>query len=473
MTEPRTAIERSLGDYLNRIKAQPDAYRTVSRQVNPGDFGVTAILERLDQQRRYEAVHFKEALAVTGDPSEFSLIANLFATRSRIAEMLHMPGDRIGPELGLQYGELVSRRMAPEVIPNDQAPVQEHVLQGDAATMNVLPIVKHSEMDLGPVLTMAHVMKGPDDDFYNVTFAKTFPDSTGRFGGITIHTPDLSRLLREWEARGKPFPVVNILGHHPGFWLGALAVTPFGNNEYETIGGFLGHPLRLTPSVTWGDDFLVPADAEIIIEGEIVPGERMVVNPFGEISRQYQAQEFAPKMHVRAITYRTGAILQDVFSGHREHMLLGSIPREGSLQRHLQATTGAVKAVHLPFSGAGRFVCYISMTKAYEGQPKEVAIQALARVPALQTIIVVDDDIDAFNEEDVMWAVHVYADPDHDIDVLRNLKQPTDYRALGGSRIIVDATRPTNRAFPTKLRVPPRAVDSIRLDEWLDPVSEG
>lgn len=463
-----TATERSLGEYLSRIAGDPGTYRTVSRQVDPGNFDVTAVLAQLDQQRRYEAVHFLNPLSMDRKPSEFSVIANLFSTRPRIAEMLQLGTEDVGPELGLQYGELVTRGVKPEVISNAEAPVQQNVLRGEDATMRILPAVKHSEMDLGSVLTMAHVMKGPDDDFYNVTFAKTFPDATGRRGGITIHTPDLSRLLREWEARGRRFPVVNILGHHPGFWLGSLAVTPFGNNEYETIGGFLGHPLRLTPSVTWGEDFLVPADAEIIIEGEMIPGERTIVNPFGEISRQYQAQEFAPVMEVQAITYRTGAIMQDVFSGHREHMLLGSIPREGSLQRHLQSSSGNIKAVHLPYSGAGRFVCYISIKKAYEGHPKEVAIQALARVPALQTVIVVDEDIDAFNEEDVMWAVHVYADPDGDVDVLHNLKQPTDYRALGGSRIIIDATRPTDRAFPTKLRVPPEAVAAVRLDEWLD-----
>lgn len=473
MTENPSAPERSLGEYLARISARPEEYRTVSRQVNPVDFEVTGLLEKLDRQDRYEAVHFTDALDLTGKPSEFGLISNLFSTRPRIAEMLHLSTEDVGPELGLQYGELVNGRVAPEVITAADAPVQQNVLRGDAATMNILPAVRHSEMDLGAVLTMAHVMKGPDDDFYNVTFAKTFPDEAGRRGGITIHTPDLSRLLREWEARGRRFPVVNVLGHHPGFWLGSLAVTPYGTNEYETIGGFLGHPLRLAPSVTWGEEFLVPADAEIIIEGEIVPGERTVVNPFGEISRQYQAQELAPVMEITAITYRDGAILQDVFSGHREHMLLGSIPREGSLQRHLQSTTGAVKAVHLPYSGAGRFVCYISMKKAYEGQVKEVAIAALARVPALQTVIVVDDDIDAFNEEDVMWAVHVYADPDTDVDVLHNLKQPTDYRALGGSRILIDATRPTDRAFPTKLRVPPAAVDAVKLDEWLDPIDQG
>jgi UbiD family decarboxylase len=469
-TNESSTAERSLGEYLRRISKRPDEYRTVSRQVDPVAFEVTGLLEKLDRQGRYEAVHFLNPRDVTGSPSQFGLVSNLFATRPRIAEMLHLSTDDVGPELGLQYGELVTRRQQPVVVPAGSAPVHEHVLRGSDATMNILPTVRHSEMDLGPVLTMAHVMKGPDDDFYNVTFAKTFPDAEGRRGGITIHTPDLSRLLREWEARGRRFPVVNILGHHPGFWLGSLAVTPYGTNEYETIGGFLGHPLRLTPSVTWGEDFLVPADAEIIIEGEMVPGERTVVNPFGEISRQYQAQEFAPVMEVQAITFRGGAVMQDVFSGHREHMLLGSIPREGSLQRHLQSTTGAVKAVHLPFSGAGRFVCYVSMTKAYDGQPKEVAIQALARVPALQTVIVVDDDIDVFDEEDVLWAVHVYADPDRDVDVLHHLKEPTDYRALGGSRMLIDATRPTDRAFPTKLRVPPDAVDAVRLDEWLDPV---
>jgi UbiD family decarboxylase len=453
--------ERSLGDYLAEL-------RTVSRQIDPVNFEVTAILEHLDRQGRYPSVHFQNPLNMRKEPSDFSVVANLFSTRARLAEMLGLDGTQVGPELGLRYGELVSRYLDPEVIPNADAPVQENVLLGDAADLRIFPGVKHSEMDLGPVLTMAHIMRGPDDDFYNITFAKTFPEAEGKRGGITIHTPHLSRLLREWEQRGERIPIVNVLGHHPAFWLGSLAVTPFGNNEYGTVGGFLGHPLRLTPSVTWGSDFLVPADAENVIEGEMIPGERTVVNPFGEISRQYQAQELAPVMEVKAITYRSGAIMQDVFSGHREHMLLGSVPREGSIQQHLQERAGNIKAVHLPYSGCGRFVCYISLKKVEEGQPKQVALQALAHVPALQTVIVVDEDIDVFTEEDVLWAVHVYADPDRDIDIIKNFKQPTDYRALGGSRILIDATRPTHTAFPTRLRVPPDAMASVVLDEWLD-----
>lgn len=467
-------VERSLGEYLSRLRGTEEL-RVVSRSTDPANFQVTALLEHLDRRGEYPAVHFRNPLNLHGEASTFSLVTNLFATRSRLAGMLGLTPRDTGPELGLHYGSLVADYKEPVVVDRSDAPVQEHVYQGPDADLRMFPVVRHSEMDLGPVLTMAHVMKGVDEDFYNVTFAKTFPEEGdgGRYnrGGITIHTPHLSRLLREWERRGGRIPIVNILGHHPAFWLGSLAVTPFGNNEYGTIGGFMGAPLRLVPSITWGKDFLVPADAEIIIEGELVAGERTIVNPFGEISRQYQAQEFAPVMEVTAITHRTGAIMQDIFSGHREHMLLGSVPREGSVQRYLQEKVGNITAVHLPYSGCGRFVCYISIKKVEEGQPKQVALQALAHVPAFQTVVVVDDDIDVFNEEDVLWAIHVYADPDRDIDLIRNLKEPTDHRAMKGNRLLIDATRPTHIAFPTRLRVPPDAMAAMNPEEWLDDVT--
>ena len=224
--------------------------------------------------------------------------------------------------------------------------------------------------------------------------------------------------------------------------------------------------------MTWGDEFLVPADAEIIVEGEIVPGEQTIVDPFGEISRQYQPQELAPMMRVTAITFRDGAIMQDIFSGHREHMLLGSIPREGTIYRHLAEKIGTVTAVNMPFSGCGRYSVYISIKKGTEYQGKLAALQAVAHVPNLQVVVVVDDDIDVFNEEDVLWAVNTYVDPSTDIDTIKNLRQPTDPRGLGSTRVLIDATRPTHIAFPTRLRVPPDAMARVVLDEWLDQTAD-
>jgi UbiD family decarboxylase len=313
------------------------------------------------------------------------------------------------------------------------------------------------------------IAKPPGEDFYNITFVKAFPE-TGSRAGLTVHTLHMSRILREWESRREPCRVAYVLGHHPAFWLGTLNNTPWGDNEYATCGGFLREPVRLAPSVTWGKDFLVPADAEIVIEGEIIPGERTVVNPFGDISTQYQAQQLGPVMEAKAITYRDGALCQDIFSGHREHMLLGSIPREGTIYNHLKNKLGNVVAVHMPYSGCARFTAYVSIRKTEEGQAKNAGLQALAHVPNLLSVVVVDEDIDVFNEEHVLWAVNFQVDPNRDISLITNMRPPSDPRALGSTRVIIDATRPTHIAFPTRLRVPQSAMERVKLEEWLDAV---
>ena len=465
---PSPTTPKSLETFVATLRDRPGEFRSVSREVNPLEFEITAILEHLDRRHEYPAVLFERPRNMHGDASPFPVLTNLWGTRERCAEMLGLRPEQSKRELGLHFAELVSQRVEPLVVVRDQAPVQSHVYQGAQADMWTLPGVRHFEMDLGAVLTMAHVMHAPGESFYNVTFAKTFPESPQR-GGLTIHTPHLSRMLREWERRGERAPIVNILGHHPAFWLGSLSLTPYGHDEYATIGAFLGEPLRLTPSVTWGSEFMVPADAEIIVEAELVPGERTIVDPFGEITRLYQAQELGPVMEVKAITHREGAIMQDVFSGHAEHFLLGLIPREGSVLNELQRRVGNVTAVHLPHSGTGRFVCYVSINKVDDGHPKLVALQALAASPTFQAVVVVDDDVDVFNEEDVLWAVHTYVDPARDVSFINNLGRDSE-RMMGNGRVFIDATRPTHIAFPSRLRVPPAAMERIRLEDWLDPV---
>ena len=471
LRQPRTPVSgvKDLGSYLDTIKDDPAQYRSVSREVNPMNFDVTAILEHLDQRREFPTVSFDNPLDVHGDPSVFPVVSNLWATREHCAHAVGLPPTEAGAPLGLRFAEMVDRRRDPVIVAD--APVHANVWRGDDADLWRLPVVRHSEMDLGGVLTMALVMHAPGEEFYNITFVKQFAESP-RGGGVTIHSAHMSRMLKEWERRGETIPVINVLGHHPAFWIGTLNNTPYGDNEYATAGGFLDEPVRLASSVTWGDKFLVPADAEIIIEGEITPGEQTIVDPFGEISRQYQPQELAPMMRVKAITFRDGAIMQDIFSGHREHMLLGSIPREGTIRKHLAEKIGTVTAVNMPFSGCGRYVAYIAIKKSTDYQGKLAALQAIAHVPNLQVAVVVDEDIDVFNEEDVLWAVNTYVDPSVDVDTVKNLRHPTDPRGLGSTRVLIDATRPTHIAFPTRLRVPPDAMARIAVDEWLDEVGD-
>ena len=459
---------KSLAGYLNEIRGDPAECRTVSRPINPLNFDATAILEHLQRRGEFPTVIFENPLDRHGQPSQFPLVMNLWATRERCAEQIGAARSDAGVRLGTLFADIVKQPIPPKVVAPAEAPIRDNVYRGGDADMWRFPVVRHSEMDLaGGAFTMALCMKAPGEQFYNITFVKVFPE-TGRRAGLTIHSQDMSRMVREWRERGERIPTICILGHHPAFWLGTVNNLPYGVDEYESAGAFLGEPVRLTPSVTWGGDFLVPADAEIVIEGEISVDELTLVDPFGEISGSYQPQELAPMLEVTAITHRDGAIMQDIFSGHREHMLLGSIAREGSIYDHLQTKIGNIKAVHLPYSGSGRYSCYISLRKVNEGQVRMAAVAALSHMPYLHIVVVVDDDIDVFDEEQVIWAMGTYVNPDRDVDLIRHMRPPNDTKAMDASRVIFDATRPTHIPFSPRLHVPDEALERIDVDTFLD-----
>ncbi len=462
---------KSLAAFLDQLRDDPGEYRRVSRTVNPLNFDVTSILQHLEDRGEFPTVEFTKPLNAHGEPSKFPILANMWATRERCAAALGLPRSKAGMELSAYFAQTVARRIDPMVVSSDSAPVHANVLQGEKADMLMFPAVRHHEMDLGGAFTMAVCGRPPDAHFYNVTFVKTFAESS-RGGGLTIHTPHVTRCWKEWEKRGERFPVINILGHHPAFWLGTCNNTQWGEDDYATAGAFMQEPVRLVPSVTWGKDFMVPADAEIIIEGEVGPGSKTIVDPFGEINGQYQPQEFAPLMEVTAITHRDNAIFQDIYSGHREHQLMGALGHEGSVFNHLNEKFGLgyVTGVTLPYSGCGRYTIYISVRKSqgHQDQPKEVARAALSFLRQTHAAVVVDDDINIFNEEQVLWAVNTYVHPDRDIEVG---VRPAHRRAYNPKRLILDATRPTHIPFPTRIRVPPDAMERTKaLEEWLDSV---
>jgi 2,5-furandicarboxylate decarboxylase 1 len=471
-TEVKTA--KSLRGFLAQLAEQrPDDFVEVNRTVRPDQFEVTAILEHLDRAHRYPTVLFNNPTNLLGQPSRFPIVSNVFATREHCALALGVDPAHPGMELSLGYSALERQQIEPVSVPRDEAPVKQHVLLGEAADIRLLPVVRHYEMDLGPVLTMAQVMPGLEGSYQDVSFVKAFYRNDPRRMVASIHTPHLERILAEYERRDEPAPIANILGHHPAFYLGALALAPFANNDYATIGAFLGEPLRLVPSETWGERVMVPADAEIIIEGEIPPGERGIADPFGEVTRLYQAQCLRPICNVKAITFRDDAIMQDVFSGHQGHWNLGALPKEGSVYNALQRKFGNIKAVHLPYSGCARLACYVSIRKSRPGQPKGVGLCALTESWTFQTVVVVDDDVDVFNEPDVLWAVHTYVNPDRDIDLVRNVGESVFTTALQRGKVIIDATRPTDVAFPSRFKVPDEVMERIKLDEWLAPKASG
>lgn len=469
-------MPKDLRGFLHELRARPDELIEVDRPVRPHEFEVTALLKQLEDRGRHPALLFQHPTDQHDRPSEFRLLTNLYASRARCAMMFGVDPATPNYELSREFGRKARETVAPLVL-SSGAPVQECVWRGSEADVGRLPIVRHFTMDIGPTLTMTHVMRSLEGH-YDISFAKTFYTWDPHRMVVSIHTRDLHRIIREYEARGEPAPIINVLGHHPAFHHGSLARNAWEVDDYAMIGSFLGEPLRLAPSVTWGDRFMVPADAEIIIEGEIPPGERDICDPFGEVPRLYQAQCLRPVFQVKAITFRRNAIVQDIFSGFHDCYPLNAVATEGALEMALRPRFPNLHALHMADSGSALMAIYIALKDIRPGQAEEIGRLALERSPVLHCAVIVDDDIDVFNEGEVLWAVHTYTNLQRGITILpetSGVAHGQPWSGFGpsnwGGKVVIAANRPTDFAFGSRSEVPAEVIAQTRLADYLPPAA--
>ena len=429
-------------------KKRPGSVIRVKERINPNQFETIAFLKHLDLHGVEKIVLFEDVLTLNGRPSPFPLFYNPFVTRQFCADALGMGDLKSNMDLSIEFAKRELLQGELKTIDRGKAPCKEVVLKGPKADLNILPIPMHHKGDVGPYLTMLCVIKGVHQEFYDITFTKNMYYGPQKMSISAHHHHHLRTIIEENEKENRRTPVIIILGHHPAFDLSTCCMTPYGNDDYSTAAAFLQEPLRLTPSETWGKDFLVPADSEIIIEGEIPPHIVESQNPFGEILGYYQPEMKVPVIEVTAITHRKKGVMQDIYPAQMDHWNLGGIPKEGSVFNMIKRNVPGIKAIHLPPSGCGRVICYISMKKEFQNEPRKAAMQAFVEMPNLKLAIVVDDDIDVFNEREVMWAVGTRTHWDKDLEVIRNVQNFRGW--LGDAVALIDATQPPVKDFPER-----------------------
>lgn len=456
---------KDLHSFLDTLDNQ--TLQTVSKQVNPADFDVTALLQNLEDDDRYPALLFESPTGIEGRSTNLRLISNLFADRRRIAQALDLRPDQSGMEVSLEYARREQNQIEPEVVERADAPV----LDVSVEDLSRLPVVRHHRLDPAPYINMTPAMRDPESGSYNLAFLRNMVKSPMSLG-IHMSPRHNYHIFKQNEERDTDTRVAIVVGHHPAFYLGALTLTGFDVDEYDVIGGMLGEPLRLAPSSTWGDEFLVPADAEVIVEGHIQAGKREVEAPFGEFPGYYGPQRLRPVIEVTNVSRREDAIFQHSFVGHRDNWILGSIPKEGGVFNTIRNRVPGVTQVHLPNSGCGRFRCYVSLTQDSEGEAKHAALAALASSDFIKQVVVVDDDINVFDEESVLWAVSTRTRVDEDVETIRNVKgntlDPSVRGEVSTSKMIVDATIPTDEQYPPVVDVPEDACERMDPEEFID-----
>src|SRR3970040_461855 len=442
----------------------------IERPVAPHQFEVTALLQHLENQKKFPVLLFEKPLGMDGKPSAFPLLSNVFATRQRCALSLGMKPNEGELPLSLEYARREELLLLPVTVSVREAPVKQVVKRGDDANIFELPVVRHHAMDPAPYIDMTPVMKDPDGGFYNISFQRNMVKGPRKLG-LHMSPRHNWQIHRKNEEKNRSTPVAIIISHHPAFYLGSLNVSPFGVDDDAKVGAIMGAPLRLTPSETLGAEFMVPADAEMVIEGHVLPNVKEVEGPFGEFTGYYGPQRMRNVIEVSAITHRRDAIFQHIFTGHRDTWVLGGIPKEGSLFNLIRGAVPTVKAVHFPMSGGCRFNCYISIDKKVDGETKQAALAALGGCDFVKHVVVVDADIDIYNEEEVMWAVATRVQADQDVDIIRNVKgntlDPSQTDDILTTKMIIDRTRPVRRPFETRIDVPREVVARTDLEQLI------
>ena len=449
-------MAQDLRSYLDLVKRRtPGDFEIVTREVDPA-YEITALAVKLEREAKRRPVLLFEK--VKG--SRFPVLTNLHASRSRLALAMNAPP----AETLRTYLRAMEKPVPPKVVKT--GPVKEVVLTGDRVNLHDLPQIVHHEGDAGPYITAAiSFAKDPTADIWNCAYNRLQikgRDTTSIHLTTGKHLWEFHRIA---EARGEPLPVALVIGVHPAIALGALAIGSIDEDERAIMGALLGEPLELVRCET--SDVLVPAHAELVLEAEILPRERTPEGPFGEFTGYSLGERQREVVRVRAITHRRDAMFQDITVAHLDHLLLSTIPIEANLYRAVRAMVPTVRAVRVP----GPFTCFVAIEQRVPGQAKNAMLAVLGADLYMKRVVVVDHDVDVFDDRQVNWAIATRCQPDRDITIVTNARgsdldpstREDGYTAKWG----VDATaKPSLAAYTPRHRVPPDVWQRINLKDF-------
>ena len=464
-------MPKSLRSFIDDFRKQyPNELVHISRVVNPANYDVTAIIKHLGARKQFPILVFDRPLDLHGQVSPVRLVMQTENSQRKVQVALGVPPDMGRTALAEECLRRESDRRRPKIVPPSEAPVKEVIRKGPEVDLFELPLMRHHEMDGGPYIDMSSASCDRRSGVYNVSYHRMEVKDRNHTA-FYMSIQHMWRIFRDYEAHGEECPVVTVTGHHPVYHMGACYGGPFEVDEYEVIGGYLQEPLRLTPSETFGERLLVPADAEIVIEGALLPGRRVTEGPFGEVNGYVgpQGYERAAIYEVRAITRRRDAMHQSIITPEGDKPWL-DIAREGAYLRRAREAVPGVVAV----CTSGRHALlnvFISMKKMSEGDPGRAAAAVLT-IDWAKNIFVFDDDVDVYNPTEILWALATRVQPHRQVSVIGeifrgSLIDPSMTDARRTSAMIVDATRPLNRPFSPVSRCPDEALARIRLEDFI------
>ena len=439
------------------------------------------------------AILFENPVREDGTASATPVLVNLFGTVDRVARgmgrragelreigqtlaFLRQPEPPGGWREAMAMLPLVKTVMAMKPKAVSAAACQEIVLTGDDVDLGRLPIQRCWPGEPAPLITWPLVVsQGPGgdkrDDFNLGIYRMQVLGPNTTVMRWLQHRGGAQQFRRWKEVRDDPMPIAAVIGADPGTILAAVTPVPDSLSEYQFAGLLRGRKVELTACKTV--PLRVPAAAEIVIEGHVSLVHTAPEGPYGDHTGYYNAIEDFPVFTASAITMRKDAIYLSTYTGRPpdEPSVMAEALNDVFVPLLVQQFS-EIKDFWLPPEACSYRLAVVSIKKAYPGHAKRVMMGVwsyLRQFMYTKMVIVVDDDIDARDWKDVIWAISTNVDPARDVTMVENT--PIDYLDFAspvsglGSKMGIDATAKTGaettRAWGRKIRMSDDIIDEV------------
>lgn len=407
---------------------------------------------------------------VKGHPGA-KVVIGLLASRKRVGYLLNSKPEK----LGFMMRDAVKNAIAPVVVDKAKAQCQEvvHLATDEGFDIRkLIPAPTNTPEDAGPYVTLgmcyASDVETGESDVTIHRLCLQSKDEISMF--FTPGARHLGAFREKAEALGKPLPISISIGVDPAIEIASCfepPTTPLGFNELSIAGAIRGKAVELATCVTIDEKCI--ANAEYVIEGELLVGARVREDQNSNTGKAMPefpgytgpANAELPVIKVKAVTHRVNPIMQTCIGPSEEHVSMAGIPTEASILDMVErAMPGRVQNVYAHSSGGGKFIAVIQFKKTVpsdEGRQRQAALLAFSAFPELKQVILVDEDVDIFDTNDVLWAMTTRMQADVDIVTIPGVRchplDPSNDPACSWSirdhgiacKTIYDATVPFNQ----------------------------
>lgn len=366
-----------------------------------GDWQLAAINQTLVSKMRMPVIEFANV-----ENTNMPVVQNVCASLSRIAKSKGWTVPELEERLALAYDNLIE----PEV--KNDGPIRENILQGAEVDLSLLPAIRYTDTETNSYLSAAHVVaKDPVSGSLNISFHRLMVCGKNRLALYATPAGHLDRIHQHNAANGIDTPIAAFIGAHPLWSLGALAAGGLKLDEMAVIGGLCESALPVVKGLH-DEQLLIPANAEIVLEGSLSCKELTAEGPYGEAFGYVSGVQDRPVFTVQSLSHRSGPLFQDIIPSQLEHLTMTGVAVQVYLQKSLLAQFSCVEKVFLPTA----MTVYVAVNAGIRNaSAHEIMSTILSEQRFVKNVVLFDDSVDISNAKQTQNAISMQVQAHRDI----------------------------------------------------------